>query len=117
MTEADNRFVEEFEQQQAWNFRINVQHGFEPDCEADYNVGEKIALIHAELSEGLEYIRKGDGQSDHIPEFRGIEEELADAVIRIMNLAQRKHYRLAEAMIAKRDFNNARPFKHGGKKF
>jgi NTP pyrophosphatase (non-canonical NTP hydrolase) len=113
----NNTFVAAFKDQQRINYQINVDHGFEPDCEADYNVGEKIALMHAELSEALEYSRKGDGPSDHIPEFSGMEEEFADVIIRIMNTAQRKHLRVAEAMIAKQAFNADRPYKHGGKKF
>ena len=56
-------------------------------------------------------------RSDHIPEFKGVEEELADAIIRIMNIAERMDLRVAEAMIAKQAFNAARPFKHGGKRF
>ena len=73
--------------------------------------------MHSELSEALEYLRKDNGPSDHIPEFSGAEEEFADCIIRIMNTAQRLHLRVAEAMIAKQAFNAGRPFRHGGKKF
>ena len=107
-------FVEYFKDQQRLNFQINMDHGFEEEI---YNVGEKIALMHSELSEALEYLRKDNGPSDHIPEFSGAEEEFADCIIRIMNTAQRLRLRVAEAMIAKQAFNNARPFKHGSKKF
>jgi NTP pyrophosphatase (non-canonical NTP hydrolase) len=117
MNDREFQFVERFVEQQAINFNINVDHGFEPDHDADYNVAEKIALMHSELSEALEYLRKDNGPSDHIPDFSGAEEEFADVIIRIMNTAQRLHLRVAEAMIAKQAFNAARPFKHGGKKF
>ena len=118
MTEQEHSFVEQFKEQQRINFKINMEHGFEPDHDADYNVAEKIALMHAELSEALEYARKGwNDPSDHIPDFTGMEEEFADCIIRIMNTAQRLHLRVAEAMIAKQAFNAGRPFKHGGKKF
>jgi NTP pyrophosphatase (non-canonical NTP hydrolase) len=114
MNNQELTFIEQFNYQQEQNFRINTDHGFEEEV---YNVGEKIALMHSELSEALEYLRKGNGPSDHIPEFSGAEEEFADVIIRIMNTAQRLHLRVAEALLAKQAFNAARPYKHGGKKF
>jgi len=80
-------------------------------------LGTVIALMHSELSEALEYGRKGDGRSDHIPDYSGIEEELADVIIRIMDFAEKNDLRIAEAIIAKMAFNANREHKHGGKKF
>lgn len=80
------------------------------------NDGELIALMHSELSEGLEALRK-PGPSDHIPEFSGIEEELADVIIRIMDMSVARGYNLADAILAKIEFNATRPHKHGGKVF
>lgn len=79
--------------------------------------GTLIALMHSELSEALEAARHGNKASDHIPEFSGIEEELADVVIRAMDFCQAKSYRLSEAIEAKIEFNSSRPTMHGGKKF
>lgn len=76
------------------------------------NFGEKIALIHSELSESLEAARK-NLPSDHLPGFHGIEEELADAMIRIFDLAGKSNIRLGDAFIAKLLFNLTRPVKHG----
>lgn len=85
--------------------------------EEDRNEGELIALEHSELSECLEALRHGNPPSEHIPEFTGAEEELADVVIRIMDHAAAKGHRVAEAIIAKMAFNAKRPVRHGGKRF
>ena len=79
------------------------------------NTGEKIALMHSELSEMLEADRKGIESSEHIPDFSGVEEELADLIIRGLDFAGRHNLRLGEALLAKMAFNLTRPFKHGKK--
>ena len=81
------------------------------------NQAEQIALMHSELSEGLEALRHGNPPSDHIPEFTGIAEELADTIIRIMDFSTAYNIPVAEAMLAKIEFNKNREHKHGGKKF
>jgi hypothetical protein len=81
------------------------------------NEGELCALAHGELSEALEYARKGNPPSDHIPNFSGVEEELADTVIRCMDWAEEGGYDLPGAIIAKIAYNATRPAKHGGKLF
>ena len=45
------------------------------------------------------------------------EVELADVVIRILDMAEARGWRVAEAMVAKHEFNRSREWKHGGKKF
>lgn len=87
------------------------------------NVGELIALVHSELSEGLEGHRK-NLKDDHLPEFDMLEVELADAVIRIFDMAGGLDLRLAEALFAKLEYNKSRAdhkienrLKDGGKKF
>jgi NTP pyrophosphatase (non-canonical NTP hydrolase) len=84
------------------------------------NDGEALALIHSEASECLEAVRKPneDGSikaSVKAPGFNQAEEELADIVIRIMDLAHQKGWRIGPAIIAKHMYNLDRPFKHGKK--
>ena len=80
---------------------------------ASDNTAEKIALMHSELSEALEADRKAITSDDKIPAYNGLEAELADTVIRILDFSGRHNLRLGEAIIEKLAFNTTRPFKHG----
>ena len=92
-----------------------VAHGWWEGPE--FNVPEKLALIHSEVSEALEHYRNGqtgiffgpDGKPDGFPI------ELADAVIRIMDLCGKMGIDLAGAISLKHEFNKERPYRHGGK--
>jgi hypothetical protein len=74
-------------------------------------------LIVSELSEALEALRHGNPPDDKIPEFNGAVAELADAVIRAMDMCAARGWPLGEAIVAKHAMNKSRARMHGGKKF
>jgi NTP pyrophosphatase (non-canonical NTP hydrolase) len=78
---------------------------------------QRLMLIVSELGEALEAIRHGNPPDNHIPKFSGLEAELADAVIRIMDLAETHSLDLAGAIISKMSYNARREKMHGGKRF
>jgi hypothetical protein len=86
-------------------------------------IGQKLALAHSELSEGLEGARK-DLMDDKLPHRKMLEVELADAVIRIFDLAGALDYDLGGAIAEKLAYNAQRADHkpenrslNGGKKF
>lgn len=89
----------------------------------DRSCGELIALIHSEISEGMEGCRK-DLMDDKLPHRKMEEVELADALIRIFDYAEAKGYDLTKALLEKLVFNTRREdhkpenrAKAGGKAF
>jgi NTP pyrophosphatase (non-canonical NTP hydrolase) len=87
------------------------------------NHGERFALIHSEISEAMEAHRK-DLMSDHLPTRKGTEEELADALIRILDYCGDNDLDIGGTFVEKMDYNqgridhtNAARLAPGGKKF
>lgn len=74
---------------------------------------ECIALAHSELSEALEALRHGNPPDDKIPQFSGAEAELADTIIRILDMAGAFGWDVAGALVAKMEYNKGRSYKHG----
>ena len=71
-------------------------------------VAEKLCLIHSEISEGMEGHRK-NLQDDKLPHRSMLEVELADAVIRIFDLAGALGLDMGAAIAEKLAFNAQRP--------
>lgn len=125
---------------------LAIAKGWWPDEsneEALKKVGEKMMLVVSEISEAYEEWRKPEGDLTtiyfldkeghrHREQFYAVEEtfgetkplykpegfpiELADAVIRIFDLAGKFSIPLRDAMALKHEYNVTRPHRHGGKK-
>lgn len=93
---------------------VNIANGWDvPNKEDwsgsdDYKIPAKLALIHSEASEALEAFRNRD--------IENFAEELADATIRIIDLAYGIEIDLDSAIRAKIEKNRARAYRHGGKR-
>ena len=71
------------------------------------NVGELLALVHSEISEALEGHRK-DLMDDKLPQRKMFEVELADAIIRIFDIAAGLKLDLGGAYVEKMAYNARR---------
>ncbi len=76
----------------------------------------KLALVTSEVSEAVEAVRNGEPHLNIVegkPE--GIGAELADVVIRVMDLCEALDINLETCMVVKAEYNRTRPHRHGGK--
>ncbi|KRM10559.1 hypothetical protein ABTQ33_04570 [Paucilactobacillus suebicus] len=90
--------------------QVAVDHGWwnEPD-----EFGTLIALAHSELSEALQADRKNVDPDDP----HGVPTELADCIIRILDMADYYGWDMQEVLEKKNEVNKHRAFKHGGRKY
>ena len=102
-------------------WRTAEEHGWHKD---DDNIPVKLVMIHSEVSEALEEYRNTppesevsdlyyNGLSDK-PEGFGV--ELADVVIRVLDLAEMLDIDLTGIILTKMKYNESRPYRHGGKR-
>lgn len=114
---AINRFAKEVHENA-------IAHGW---WDENRSFGELIAMCHAELSEALEEYRNGEspnavytygseGNTSGIPKLRGIPVELADVILRVLDMCAHYNINIGEMLNQKHEFNKTRSYRHGGKK-
>ena len=101
-----------------------IQHGFHPEDQSlDLFLANQCCNIHAEVSEfwdahragkSLEHCDKADKMVElGFPPLTCQEEELADIVIRALDVSRRLGIDIMRAIGAKHAYNVTRPFRHG----
>lgn len=87
----------------------NVVAGWwKPGDTEDKNVlGTKIALIHSEVSEMMEGLRK-DLMDDHLPDRKMEEVEAADVFIRLLDYCGARGFDVGRAVLEKAAYNSRR---------
>jgi NTP pyrophosphatase (non-canonical NTP hydrolase) len=87
---------------------------------SELRIASMLCLVHSEVSEALEDLREnhmkleGDASSGYLKPV-GFPSELADAIIRILDMAEWLGIDLEEAILAKDMYNRKRSYRHGGK--
>lgn len=105
------------------NIHTNAKHkGFwENNKDMDSHIIEKVCLIHSEVSEALECYRNGEMRTNmshgiaSIPKPSGFPSELADIIIRTLDLAEALGIDMDKEIHQKCLYNEIRSFKHGKK--
>lgn len=95
-----------------WDLENKVIEAF-PQMETVI-MGNKLTLIHSEVSEVCEALRKPFPEtSKKIPPYMEEEDELADIIIRVMDYCGRRNIDIGGAVALKMQYNSNRPYKHG----
>lgn len=99
-------------------YSTNESKGFHESSE-DLNIPCKLMLVVSELSEALEEYRNNKPAyylNDNSKKPEGVGVEIADAVIRLADICGILKIDLNEMINLKMDYNDTRPYRHGGKR-
>lgn len=102
-------------------YRIAKDHGFH-DKDMEKSFVESCMLVVTEIAEAVEAYRDGEAPNQIIyradkplkPDGPGI--ELADALIRILDICEQFAIDIESYVIEKMKYNETRSLRHGGKK-
>lgn len=89
--------------------RINRDKGW---YDVERTVGDLVSLIHSEVSEALEAFRKSPEETMQ----EDIGEELADIIIRTLDMASRLGVDMQVVLERKIEKNRHRGYRHGGRR-
>jgi len=95
-TAREKGFWQDYDKAEAVGMADGVREAF---------LSQKLALIMTEVAEAVEDLRKGN--DDHLAE------ELADIIIRTLDLGEALRYDMGEALVRKMRTNATRTRKHG----
>lgn len=110
-------------------YRTSQGKGFEAYEYGEAGIDRRLLLVVGELVEAQNELRNGHTPQEiyfheentieymPLPKPEGFPIELADAVLRIFNIASRYGIDLEHAITLKHHYNQTRPYKHGGKAF
>lgn len=93
-----------------------IEHGW---YDEPRTFGDMIALCHSELSEALEDFRNDRKTKaiwkDEKGKPCGIPTELADVIIRVLDMCGYYGIDIGKAVMQKHEYNKSRPYRHGNK--
>ena len=124
-TTLDTGFLSDKKSLAEWQREIHelaVDKGWWPYADAVTTpvIVEKLCLIHSEVSEALEELRQGEGPLQFISYDEdtkpiGFVIELADIMIRTLDLCGALDLDIEEVIRVKHEYNKTRSHRHGGK--
>jgi len=92
-------------------YEDNKRKGFWDDGGKPYE--QAMLLVISEIIESFEALRAGDIPDDKLPQYRGQDVEIADALIRLLDWCGAHKIPIGEIIEKKLEYNRSRPHKHG----
>src|SRR4051812_7197204 len=85
-----------------------LRHGW---YTSSLTTSDMLLMIHSEVSECCEAIRRGDPPSEKLPGVSQTQEELADVILRCLGMAAHMGWDIGAAVVAKQQYNWCRDWK------